>query len=114
MAPPTVRDLMDQRGKHQFAMLRVETLDEAEAAAKAGVELLSVPPSMVMDRRLKWRRTPSPFRATTSMKSAAPMISSAGPSRCTSTAPTPSIAPALSQPSGQWPTTGSRSAAMSA
>ena len=39
MAPPTVRDLMDQRGKHQFAMLRVETLDEAEAAAKAGVEL---------------------------------------------------------------------------
>ena len=24
----TVRDLLDQRGKHQFAMLRVETLDE--------------------------------------------------------------------------------------
>ena len=52
MAPPTVRDLLDQRGKHQFAMLRVETLDEAEAAAKAGVELLSVPPSMVMDLSL--------------------------------------------------------------
>ena len=53
MARLTVRDLMDQRGKHQFAMLRVETLDEAEAAAKAGVELLSVPPSMVMDRRFR-------------------------------------------------------------
>ena len=33
MARLTVKDLLDQRGKHQFAMLRVETLDEAEAAA---------------------------------------------------------------------------------
>jgi 3-methyl-2-oxobutanoate hydroxymethyltransferase len=53
MARLTVRDLMDQRGKHQFAMLRVETLDEAEAAARAGVELFSVPPAMVMDRRFR-------------------------------------------------------------
>lgn len=49
----TVRDLLDQRGKHQFAMLRVETLEEAEAAEKAGVELLSVPPAMIMDRRFR-------------------------------------------------------------
>jgi 3-methyl-2-oxobutanoate hydroxymethyltransferase len=53
MAPPTVRDLLDARGKHQFAMLRVETLDEAEAAARAGVELLSVPPTMLMDCRFR-------------------------------------------------------------
>lgn len=53
MARLTVRDLLDQRGKHQFAMLRVETLEEAEAAARAGVELLSVPPAMVMDRRFR-------------------------------------------------------------
>ena len=53
MARLTVKDLMDARGKHQFAMLRVETLDEAEAAAKAGVELFSVPPAMVMDRRFR-------------------------------------------------------------
>ena len=53
MARLTVKDLLDQRGKHQFAMLRVETLDEAEAAAKAGVELLSVPPAMVFDRRFR-------------------------------------------------------------
>jgi 3-methyl-2-oxobutanoate hydroxymethyltransferase len=53
MARLTVRDLLDQRGKHQFAMLRVETLEEAEAAAKAGVELLSVPPAMVYDRRFR-------------------------------------------------------------
>ena len=35
----TVSDLLDQRGKHQLAMLRVETLEEAEAAARAGVAL---------------------------------------------------------------------------
>ena len=50
---PTVRDLLDARGKHQFAMLRVETLAEAEAAEKAGVELLSVPPAMIMDRQFR-------------------------------------------------------------
>lgn len=50
---PTVRDLLDARGKHQFAMLRVETLEEAEAAEKAGVELLSVPPAMIMDRHFR-------------------------------------------------------------
>lgn len=53
MARLTVKDLRDQRGKHTFAMLRVETLAEAEAAAKAGVELLSVPPAMVYDRRFR-------------------------------------------------------------
>lgn len=53
MAPPTVRDLLDARGKHRFAMLRVETMEEAEAAARAGVELLSVPPAMIMDRRFR-------------------------------------------------------------
>lgn len=49
----TVRDLLDARGKHQFAMLRVETLEEAEAAERAGVELLSVPPAMIVDRRFR-------------------------------------------------------------
>lgn len=49
----TVRDLLDARGKHQFAMLRVETLEEAEAAERAGVELLSVPPAMILDRRFR-------------------------------------------------------------
>ena len=53
MAPPTVRDLLDQRGRHTFAMLRVATLEEAEAAARAGVELLSVPPAMILDARFR-------------------------------------------------------------
>lgn len=53
MARLTVRDLMDARGRHQFAMLRVETIEEAEAAVGAGVELLSVPPAMLHDRRFR-------------------------------------------------------------
>ena len=53
MARLTVKDLRDARGSHQFAMLRVETLEEAEAAARAGVELLSVPPAMILDGRFR-------------------------------------------------------------
>lgn len=53
MARLTVKDLRDARGKHQFAMLRVETLEEADAAARAGVELLSVPPAMILDGRFR-------------------------------------------------------------
>ena len=49
----TVADLRDLRGKRQLAMLRVETLEEAEAAERSGVELLSVPPSMIFDRRFR-------------------------------------------------------------
>ena len=67
----TVRDLLDQRGKHPFAMLRVETLEDAEAAERAGVELLSVPPAMIMDRRFR----EAPSRATISTKSGTPPIS---------------------------------------
>ena len=53
MARLTVKDLLDALGTHQFAMLRVETLDEAEAAEKAGVELLSIPPAMLLDRQFR-------------------------------------------------------------
>ena len=50
---PTVADLLAGRGKHQYVMLRVETLDEAAAAEIAGVQLLSVPPAMVFDARFR-------------------------------------------------------------
>jgi 3-methyl-2-oxobutanoate hydroxymethyltransferase len=49
----TVADLLALRGQRQLAMLRVETLAEAEAAERAGVELLSVPPAMILDRRFR-------------------------------------------------------------
>jgi 3-methyl-2-oxobutanoate hydroxymethyltransferase len=51
--PPTVADLRANRGRHPYAMLRVQTLDEAAAAEAAGVELLSVPPAMLLDLRFR-------------------------------------------------------------
>lgn len=36
------------KGKHQFTMLRVETLDELEAAERAGIEIVSVSPEMIL------------------------------------------------------------------
>ena len=58
--PPTVADLLAHRGKHQYAMLRVETLEEAAAAQAAGVELLSIPPAMIHDPRFR-QVAPSAF-----------------------------------------------------
>ncbi|MEO8241060.1 MAG: 3-methyl-2-oxobutanoate hydroxymethyltransferase [bacterium] len=51
--PPTVADLLANRDKHQYAMLRVETIDEAAAAHAAGVELFSIPPAMIHDPRFR-------------------------------------------------------------
>jgi 3-methyl-2-oxobutanoate hydroxymethyltransferase len=79
----TVASLRASRGKRRYAMLRVETLDEAAAAAEAaGVELLSVPPAMVMDRRFR-EVAPNAFvfPVTISTRLARPRISSAGPFR---------------------------------
>jgi 3-methyl-2-oxobutanoate hydroxymethyltransferase len=57
MFPPsarhTVASLRAARRRHRYAMLRVETLDEAAAAEAAGVELLSVPPAMILDPRFR-------------------------------------------------------------
>ena len=50
---PTVADLLANRGKHQYAMLRVETLDEAQAAATAGIQILSTPPAMILNPRFR-------------------------------------------------------------
>lgn len=50
---PTVADLLAARGQRRFAMLRVETIEEVEAAARAGVELLSIPPAMIHDDRFR-------------------------------------------------------------
>jgi 3-methyl-2-oxobutanoate hydroxymethyltransferase len=52
-ASHTVASLRAARGRHAYAMLRVETLDEAAAAEAAGVELLSVPPAMMLNARFR-------------------------------------------------------------
>lgn len=45
----TVADLMALKGQRQLSMLRVETLEEAEAAEKAGVDILSVHPNLLLN-----------------------------------------------------------------
>lgn len=50
---PTVADLLSMKGKRQFTMLRVETLEEAEAAECAGIDMLSVPPKLMLDPRYR-------------------------------------------------------------
>ncbi len=44
---PTVADLLSIKGSRQLTMLRVTTLEEADAAQQAGIDLLSVPPSLL-------------------------------------------------------------------
>ncbi|ASY66632.1 3-methyl-2-oxobutanoate hydroxymethyltransferase (plasmid) [Sinorhizobium sojae CCBAU 05684] len=44
---PTVADLLSMKGERQLTMLRVVTLEEAEAAEKAGIDLVSVPPALL-------------------------------------------------------------------
>ncbi|WP_159588068.1 3-methyl-2-oxobutanoate hydroxymethyltransferase [Chelativorans xinjiangense] len=45
----TIADLRALRGRRQLAMLRVETLEEAEAAERAEIDMVSVPPSLMLD-----------------------------------------------------------------
>lgn len=43
----TVADVLAIKGKRQLTMLRVESLEEAEAAEKAGIDMLSVRPELL-------------------------------------------------------------------
>lgn len=45
---PTVADIRAMKGKYQYSMLRVETVEELEAAQKAGIDMVSVPPEMML------------------------------------------------------------------
>lgn len=44
---PTVADLRALRGKRQLTMLRFYSIEEAEAAEKAGIDIASVPPEVL-------------------------------------------------------------------
>lgn len=50
---PTVADVRAMKGKYQYTMLRVETLEELEAAEKAAIDMVSVPPEMMCDPRFR-------------------------------------------------------------
>ncbi len=50
---PTVADLLSEKGTRQLSMLRVMSLEEAEAAEEAGIDLVSVPPVLMEDPRFR-------------------------------------------------------------
>lgn len=45
---PTVADLRALKGKRQLTMLRVMTLEEAAAAEQAGIDIVSIPPELLL------------------------------------------------------------------
>jgi 3-methyl-2-oxobutanoate hydroxymethyltransferase len=49
----TVADIRAAKGKRQFTMVRTTTWDELEAAEAAGVDMVSVPPEMVVDPKFR-------------------------------------------------------------
>lgn len=50
---PTVADLRALKGKRQLSKLRVTTLEEAEAAERAGIDVLSVTYGLMLDPRFR-------------------------------------------------------------
>ena len=50
---PTIADIRANKGKYQYTMMRVENWDELEAAEVAGIDMVSVPPTMLADRRFR-------------------------------------------------------------
>jgi 3-methyl-2-oxobutanoate hydroxymethyltransferase len=46
---PTIADLRAIKGKRQLTMLRVVSLEEAEAAERAGVDIVSIPPDLMLN-----------------------------------------------------------------
>jgi 3-methyl-2-oxobutanoate hydroxymethyltransferase len=50
---PTIADLRAIKGRRQLTMLRVMTLEEAEAAEQAGVDIVSIPPNLMLDPRYR-------------------------------------------------------------
>ena len=45
----TIADVRAMKGSHQFTMVRVTTWDELAAAEQAGVEMVSVPPELMVE-----------------------------------------------------------------
>lgn len=50
---PTVADLRAIKGERELTMLRVVTLEEAEAAEQAGIDIVSIPPALMLDPRYR-------------------------------------------------------------
>ncbi|MGN6584943.1 MAG: 3-methyl-2-oxobutanoate hydroxymethyltransferase [Rhizobiaceae bacterium] len=46
---PTIADLRAMKGKRQLTMLRVTSMEEAEAAEKAGIDIVSITPELILN-----------------------------------------------------------------
>lgn len=57
---PTVADILALKGKRQITKLRVESMEEAAAAHAAGIDMLSVPPELLMQDGFR-DACPAPF-----------------------------------------------------
>lgn len=60
---PTVHDLRAMKGKRQLTMLRVMTLEEAEAAEQAGIDIVSITPELMLNPQYR-DAAPSLFSMT--------------------------------------------------
>lgn len=50
---PTIADIRANKGKHQYTMMRTESWDELAAAEAAGIDMVSVPPEMMVDPKFR-------------------------------------------------------------
>ncbi|NJM30748.1 MAG: 3-methyl-2-oxobutanoate hydroxymethyltransferase [Rhizobiales bacterium] len=50
---PTVADIRANKGKYQYTMMRVESWDELAAAEAAGIDMVSVPPEMLVQQQFR-------------------------------------------------------------
>ena len=50
---PTVADVRANKGKYQYTMMRTENWEELAAAEAAGIDMCSVTPEMIKDRRFR-------------------------------------------------------------
>ena len=50
---PTVADVRANKGKLQYTMMRVESWDELAAAEAAGIDMVSVPPEMLVEQQFR-------------------------------------------------------------
>ncbi|MBG1230722.1 3-methyl-2-oxobutanoate hydroxymethyltransferase [Aestuariivirga litoralis] len=50
---PTIADIRANKGKVQYTMMRTESWDELAAAEAAGIDMVSVPPEMMIEPRFR-------------------------------------------------------------
>jgi 3-methyl-2-oxobutanoate hydroxymethyltransferase len=50
---PTVADIRANKGKYQYSKIHLEDWEELAAAEQAGIDILSIPPHMMLDPRLR-------------------------------------------------------------